>query len=625
MILNYFSLSNFRGAKNVVINVNGKTINKIITLIGLNESGKTTILEGLSLFPNVDQAAASIVKSQSSSDIANTLVPIHKTGVFSGDIDVTGSFTINNDDWESIKNIARDMGFDIDNERKIKTVQVTRRFIFENGDYIDKKVGSYWAGIDLFVRKSKRSKFELAILPEIGGAGREDSLWIKVVDHLRTKLPNIVYFPSFIVDIPRRIYISKYDGESIANSYYRRIIEHIFYESTDDISLQTHVIDRIDKYKNASNNSNWITKLQNSDDKDKIDAVFSRFSAIITEEVIGSWSKVFNRKTSSTRVDVKWFVDADIEQPYVEMRVSDGSSSYHVHQRSLGFRWYFSFLLFTKFGRDRSKTNFFIFDEPAANLHAKAQTELLNSFKKLSEGGDYVIYSTHSHHMIQPEWLSGAYIVENEAIDYDGRDALGAPEDTNIIATPYRKFVGENGSRISYFQPVIDRLQYNDPQILPNISQIIVEGASDFYAFSYALRRSKHARDLRITPGTGSGSLGTMISLAMSRGNKFSVLLDDDEAGRKSAAKYKDLFFLGSDNVITLSEISKDYKNKAIEYLISKNIKTKIADMYGNDKKSTIGNYLSEICASDIDDGLDSISIDALLSVIDFCVERMSR
>ena len=46
----------------------------------------------------------------------------------------------------------------------------------------------------------------------------------------------------------------------------------------------------------------------------------------------------------------------------------------------------------------------FLFDEPASNLHPTAQAALLASLEKLSENA-VVIYTTHSHHLINPLWL----------------------------------------------------------------------------------------------------------------------------------------------------------------------------------------------------------------------------
>jgi predicted ATPase len=154
---------------------------------------------------------------------------------------------------------------------------------------------------------------------------------------------------------------------------------------------------------------------------------------------------------------MEWNVDPQNgDLPYASFYISDGESKYSASERSLGFRWFFSFLLFTAFKKGGSMHTLFLFDEPAANLHAKAQAELLESFSKITAEGNQIVYSTHSHHMINPRWLAGAYLVENKAVDYDSDDSFGlTTKPTNIVCTPYRQFVASYPDRTSYFQPVI--------------------------------------------------------------------------------------------------------------------------------------------------------------------------
>ncbi|WP_164854698.1 AAA family ATPase [Devosia sp. 1566] len=623
--VNYFTLTNFRGAKDIKLEISGKTSNKVVTLIGLNESGKTTILEGLSLFPISHRAAASVFKTLPAAALESSMIPIHKTGVFTGDIRVLCQFTLSDFDRAEITRIVKEAGYDLDTSAPINSINVSKSFSFSEGDYVPEKFSSAWGGVDLYARKNKRSAYKKAE-PNAPFKGDKESLWNVVVDHLRTKLPHVVYFPNFIVEIPRKIYISEFTAETVTNSYYRRIIESAMLHSSEELSLKAHVLERIEKYKSNYKGDNWISALMNSDEKDKIDAVFTRLSGILTDVVLGSWGKVFNRPTTAVRLDVRWHVDPGNEQPFVEVKISDGRSSYHLHQRSLGFRWFFSFLLFTQFGRNRSRPNIFLFDEPAANLHARAQAELLSSFEKLADAGDLIIYSTHSHHMIRPEWLSGAYIVENEAIDYDeeANGVLGAPKDTSIKVTPYRRFVGENGSRVSYYQPVLERLQYIQPRLDEATAQLLVEGPTDFYALSYVLKRSEWAGRFTVIPGTGSGTLDSLISLALGRANNFLVLLDDDGAGRSASARYREKFYLGSSNVQTLGELDVRFTGAELETFLSGDTLLMVRAKYGNAKKASIGHYLAEICALNEEGALDSQTVRNYLEIIDLVGPKIS-
>lgn len=618
-------LRNFRGAANVSINLGDRTNNRVTTLIGLNESGKTTILEGLSHFPNADKAVASMFQTRETAALAGTFVPIHSTGVFTGEVSIYAWFETSEQERKDIQSIVSDAGIQLDASRPIQNFGVARNFEFKDGDFVESKIGSTWSGIDLYVRKTKRAEYNKFELPPIGTKGRDTTIWMTVVELLRKNLPNVVYFPNIIVDIPRKIYISAFAGETLNNSYYRRVVEHILDDAQDGLSLKTHVMDRVEKYRKGAKDKRWITDLLGSDDKDKIDAVFSRLSSILTDEVLGAWSKVFNRPVSANRVEVKWFVDPENDQPFIQIKVSDGKSSFHLHQRSLGFRWFFSFLLFTRFGRDRERTNIFLFDEPAANLHARAQAEMLNSFNMLAEAGDYVIYSTHSHHMINPSWLPGAYIVENEAIDYDAEDKgiVGQVKDTVIKVTPYRRFVGTNGSRISYYQPVLERLDYREPSLVPSGRQVLLEGASDFYALSYAIKNSTLAGEITPVPGTGSGSLDTLVAIALARGHQFLVLLDDDDAGRKEVDHYRNAFHL-TNQVCTLGELIPRFAGKELEDLIGQPTLDLVKVTYGNTKKKSIGLYLAEAAATNRPNALDAATLSELIEIATQATKRLA-
>jgi len=625
MKIERLTLTNFRGVKHIDIDLAGKIDHRIVTLIGLNESGKTTILEGLSYFPSSDEIAASVIKVRESDREIASFVPLNEEGIFTGRTSISATLLLSDTDRAMLRQVVTDRGKHLDTSREIQRVSVSKQFDFQAGEFVPSEYGSSWGGVKLYIRDGSRGKYHVAESPGPGD-DHANNLWSIAAQALRASLPNFVYFPNFIADVPRRIYISPFAQETPVNKFYRRILTHMMLDAGDEHSLESLVLGRINKYRVAqkSGDRTWISKLQESPDKDKIDAVFGRLSKVMTDDVIGSWSRIFNRPTPNTTMDIKWAIDPENEQPYIQIKISDGISSYHLHQRSLGFRWFFSFLLFTRFGRDRSKSNVFLLDEPAANLHAKAQAELLESFDRLTQGGDVVIYSTHSHHMIRPEWLSGAYIVENEAINYDAADVIGIEDHkTNIKVTSYRRFVGEHGSRISYYQPVIERLEYIEPSIVARGHQILVEGISDFHALTYVVRRGAFGDRLSIVPGTGSGSLSAMIQIALSRGHRFLVLLDDDEAGKREATRYRDRFYLLDSDVCTVGDLDDALTGKCLEGLISDGLKARIAQEYGNSAKKSIGNYLAELAATNRDNGLDEETFQGLSNIVASAARRL--
>src|SRR5438477_9464106 len=309
----------------------------------------------------------------------------------------------------------------------------------------------------------------------------EGDLWSDVIDSISRALPRISYFPTFLVDLPQRIYLSAHKDEKPVNRYYRLVFQDILDSMGENLSLEKHVSKRIVDARASDGSVNWFSLFMGGTGKDQVDAVFQKLSNRVTREVLGSWERIFQRKISAKNIIVDWNVDTQKgDLPYASFYVSDGESKYAINERSLGFRWFFSFLLFTAFKRASTRPTIFLFDEPAANWHAKAQAEVLTSCAKITDGANKVVYSTHSHHMINPRWLSGTCIVENTAIDHDSDDAFGlSTKSTDVVATRYRHFVAQYPTRTSYFQPIIEKLLYVTPELLGRAPYLIVEGITD--------------------------------------------------------------------------------------------------------------------------------------------------
>lgn len=258
----------------------------------------------------------------------------------------------------------------------------------------------------------------------------------------------------------------------------------------------------------------------------------------------------------------------------------DGEEKYELQERSLGFRWFFCFLLFTQFGifRGEGRRAIFLFDEPASNLHSTAQLKLLASLPRVSGKGNVVIYSTHSHYMIQPFWLEQAYIVRNLALDYEDLGADGdyfSGRPTQITIQGYRDFVGQNPNQTAYFQPALDCLDYRVSPLISTKNCMIVEGKQDFYAMKYLLPALGFS-EFDILPGAGAGSMATLISLFLGWGRRFFVLLDDDKTGRKEKERYVSEYLLGPREVGTFADAQAKFSGLELENLFSDELADKV-------------------------------------------------
>jgi len=181
-------------------------------------------------------------------------------------------------------------------------------------------------------------------------------------------------------------------------------------------------------------------------------------SAQITRIVIASWKRVFNTNFGNKRIELEYGHDQTKDAIYLKFFMIDGSDKYEIGDRSLGLDGFFCFWLFTHFRRLRSGAEgvVFLLDEPASNLHARAQEELLVNIGSLAGSDNVVIYSTHSHYLINPKWLDSSFIVSNGDAPPNGvEEEFAHSSATNIKATKYRTFVGKHPKQRSYFLPVL--------------------------------------------------------------------------------------------------------------------------------------------------------------------------
>ena len=181
----------------------------------------------------------------------------------------------------------------------------------------------------------------------------------------------------------------------------------------------------------------------------------------VTQVIFDEWNKIFGRNITGKQINFKCD-SVDKGNYYIEMTIQDHDGNHLISERSLGFRWFFVFLLLTQFRgfrRNMPKNVLFLFDEPASNLHPTAQAKLLDSFEKLTSKCK-VLYTTHSHYMINPKWLEGTYVVKNEGLNYQEDEDKYSSKKTNIKLEQYRQFVIKNPDQTTYFQPILDLLDY---------------------------------------------------------------------------------------------------------------------------------------------------------------------
>jgi hypothetical protein len=102
----YFDIRNFKGIEHVRLDLSKAPQSRIHTLIGLNESGKTTILEAIDRWSYREALDALSVPGYAQQDV-HDLIPISKRGNFNGKISITAGVALDGGDQSQIAKILR--------------------------------------------------------------------------------------------------------------------------------------------------------------------------------------------------------------------------------------------------------------------------------------------------------------------------------------------------------------------------------------------------------------------------------------------------------------------------------------------------------------------------------------
>lgn len=621
-----FRIQNFKGVKDAEVDLTSLTGANVFPIVGLNESGKTTILEAIHSFAP-DYRSGRIVKSSEGTDQERAVsrVPRHLLASFTGEIVVEASALINDSDRNFIAEFLKDESeMRIDPTSIPDNVKMSRNDIFQRGDYV-RTVRR------LDFSASIKSKGQRNFRPTM--SGEESKIW----SALRERAPDIAYYPSLIFDFPERIYVTHRSG--VNDGFYKSVIEDILAVDGQGYTLNDLVRRvRADKFKQpwAEFFPNWMM----GDDRGKVQQIIDRASAAVTKNVFGKWNKIFREDIKGKELAIEFGVEegrklsedrrswiaTDAHDIYVWFEIKDGTRRFKVNDRSLGFRWFFAFLLFTQFrvSRKSDRSVLFLFDEPAANLHAAAQQKLIESFPEIAGDDNMMIYTTHSHYMIDPAWLEQTFIVANRT-DSPKASIVDAAtlddESLDIQAHRYRKFVNDHPSETSYFQPIVDRLEVVPSKFDYNLPSIVVEGKSDFYILAYA-SKLLNVGPQRFIPATGSGTFAALIAISVGWGIKFLFMLDGDQAGKLEKERYALELGVRLSALTTISDFIP--KAKAIEGLIdveAENIIQRETGLLSQPSKKQVQQFFQEYLAKgnpiSLGSGFDSSAQKLLLALED--------
>lgn len=555
-----FRIQNFKGIKDTSVELLGVAGANVFAFVGLNESGKTTVLEAIHSFAP-DNATSELLGGEEGVGVPfKERVPRHLISEFSGDVSVTATLDVTGDDKRQIAEaLLTNNDLTINLDKFPDEVVLERHQRFRDGDL----ASSYFTlRTPLEVKTGKQRKWRVYTTAE----------WILIRDEVFKLCPRIAYFPTFVFDFPSSIFLT--DRGGIVDRFYRQVFQDILDYDGRGHTIEKDIVRRVRRDDLVVPWLSFLNDWSRNDDRDKIQHVMDRASAAVSKLVFGRWNKIFREDTRGKEVAISYEivegerlengnpVKTEEHDLKVKFQIRDGTRRFDVNDRSLGFRWFFSFMLFTQFRVARSESGqpplLFLFDEPASNLHAAAQQKLIESFPEIAKADHVLAYSTHSHYMIEPKWLEQTFIVTNRA-DAPSKSVLDEvsldDESLDVQIASYRSFVDQHPGQTSYFQPILDRLDVVPSKFDIDRPSVVVEGKSDYYVLRYA-QQLLNGPEFCMIPGLGAGTFGALAALHVGWNLNFVFLLDGDKAGKTELQKYADDFGIVGDRLTTLTKLS---------------------------------------------------------------------
>ncbi len=575
-----FVIRNFKGIEHVKLDLSKAPRSRVHTLIGLNESGKTTILEAIGRFAYRESLEVLSEPGYTPQDI-HELIPISKRANFNDSISIIATVELEEADKRQIEKILKN-----DHNIVLTSILPTSFTITQTHKFISSRFQST-GPMTWNLEATGRTP---TVLRSSKLSGDD---WQKLVEVTKSFLPRLMYFPNFLLEFPDKIYLQNAPSDHQTHTFYHAVLQDVLDALGDKTNIAQHIVAR------AKSNKEFEKKI--------LDSMLLKMGAHITKTVFGAWDKIFKqpagtkeivvslgkdtvtrkavRQKRATASDASTSVDGAKEKQsipkentvtkdayFLQLRLKEGNTYYEISERSLGFRWFFTYLLLTQYRGFRTegpRNVVFLLDEPASNLHPSAQAQLLDSFRSLPEGC-HIIYTTHSHHLIKPEWLESAFVVKNLGLDYGKEIEQYTSRRTEITVQRYREFAAQHPNQTTYFQPVLDVLDYAPTRLdlVPDV--VMVEGKNDFFALRYMRDQIPEMPSLYFMPGAGAGSLDTLIRLYIGWGRNFIVLLDSDDEGVKQQQRYYALFStLITGRIFTLAELNPAWKGRGMERMFT--------------------------------------------------------
>jgi hypothetical protein len=290
--------------------------------------------------------------------------------------------------------------------------------------------------------------------------------------------------------------------------------------------------------------------------------LLARANATVTADFSSFWSQTIGKNEKLQLKCVFAYYGPGGQKtagmPHLEFWITDGTNQLFPKQRSLGVRWFISFYLQLKASEKDEQGTVFLFDEPGANLHSKAQADVLALINRLAKSSkSQIVYSTHSPHLIEYDKLYRVIAAQRDG------DADNSP--TKLVHA--HELGAASRDTLS---PVLTAMgvDLSHQQVVKKRNNVILEEISGFYYLTSFWEMLGEKQEVYFIAATGASNVQTLANMFLGWGLEFIVAVDDDSAGRQAYNNLKRYMF-GDDEAVSKQRMFK-IPGDGIEDIFSK-------------------------------------------------------
>jgi hypothetical protein len=283
-----FRIRNFKGISDATVDFSGALGASVFPFVGLNESGKTTVLQAIHTF-SPDSATSELLSGEKDVGVPfKDRVPRHLISTFTGDVSVTAILEVDNTDRDRIKFRLSESGLQL--EEIPSEIKFERRQEFESGDYV-RNIFSLRTPIK--VKNGRQKNYRELTKDEC----------VTIRDAFYSQTPDIAFFPTFIFDFPQKIYLTDRGGR--VNSFYKSVFQDMLDAEGSNYKIEKDIVRRVRSEEKKLPWANFLSLWFGHEDKPKVDHIMDRAGVALTLSVFGRWNRIFGEDTRGKELTVE--------------------------------------------------------------------------------------------------------------------------------------------------------------------------------------------------------------------------------------------------------------------------------------------------------------------------------